>query len=104
MDRRAPSRGEAGRPAGRTAIVRMDPEIEDAEPIQRALAASGWRRAHDMQPRRTRIVDLAADEDALWSDLRKKWRQYVNKASSNGIVIRDVDPATETNAFDTSTT
>ena len=79
----------------------MDPEIEDAEPIQRALAGSGWRRAHDMQPRRTRIVDLAADEDALWSELRKKWRQYVNKARSNGIVVRDVDPATETNAFDT---
>lgn len=94
----------AAKPGGRlarTAIVRMDPEIDDAEPIQRALAASGWRRAHDMQPRRTRIVDLAADEDALWSELRKKWRQYVNKARSNGIVIRDVDPATETNAFDT---
>ena len=94
----------AARPGGRlarTAIVRMDPEIEDAEPIQRALAGSGWRRAHDMQPRRTRIVDLAADEDSLWGDLRKKWRQYVNKARSNGIVVRDVDPAAEPNAFDT---
>ena len=36
-----------GGPLARTAIVRMDPEIEDAEPIQRALAGSGWRRAHD---------------------------------------------------------
>jgi peptidoglycan pentaglycine glycine transferase (the first glycine) len=94
----------AARPGGRlarTAIVRMDPEIEDAEPIQRALSGSGWRRAHDMQPRRTRIVDLAADEDALWSELRKKWRQYVNKARSNGIVVRDVDPSAEPNAFKT---
>jgi peptidoglycan pentaglycine glycine transferase (the first glycine) len=94
----------AARPGGglaRTAIVRMDPEIEDAEPIQRALVGSGWRRAHDMQPRRTRIVDLAADEDALWSELRKKWRQYVNKARSNGIVVRDVDPTAEPDAFGT---
>jgi peptidoglycan pentaglycine glycine transferase (the first glycine) len=94
----------AARPGGRlarTAIVRMDPEIEDAAPIQQALAGSGWRRAHDMQPRRTRIVDLTADEDALWSDLRKKWRQYVNKARTNGIVVRDVDPTAEPNAFDT---
>jgi peptidoglycan pentaglycine glycine transferase (the first glycine) len=93
----------AARPGGRlarTAIVRMDPEIEDAEPIQQALLRSGWRRAHDMQPRRTRIVDLTADEDALWSELRKKWRQYVNKARSSGIVVRDVDPAAEPNAFD----
>ncbi len=94
----------AARPGGslqRTAIVRMDPEIEAAAPIEAALRASGWRPAHDMQPRRTRIVDLTADEDALWSDLRKKWRQYVNKARSNGIVVRDVDPAVETTAFDT---
>lgn len=93
----------AARPGGRldrAAIIRMDPEIEDAEPIRRALADAGWRRAHDMQPRRTRIVDLAADEDALWSDLRKKWRQYVNKARSNEIVVRDVEPASEPDAFD----
>jgi lipid II:glycine glycyltransferase (peptidoglycan interpeptide bridge formation enzyme) len=84
----------------RTAIVRMDPEIEDDEGVHLVLVGSGWRRAHDMQPRRTRIIDLAADEDALWSDLRKKWRQYVNKARSNGIVVRDVDPSTETDAFE----
>jgi lipid II:glycine glycyltransferase (peptidoglycan interpeptide bridge formation enzyme) len=94
---------EAARPGGaleRTAIVRMDPEIEPAAPIEAALRAGGWRRAHDMQPRRTRIVDLTADEDALLSDLRKKWRQYVNKARSGGVVVRDVDPATESDAFD----
>jgi lipid II:glycine glycyltransferase (peptidoglycan interpeptide bridge formation enzyme) len=79
----------------------MDPEIEDDEGVRLMLVGSGWRRAHDMQPRRTRIVDLTADEDALWSDLRKKWRQYVNKARSNGIVVREVEPATEVNAFDT---
>ena len=95
-------RSEA-RPGGalaRTAIVRMDPEIEAGPEIEAALRAIGWRPAHDMQPRRTRIVDLTADEDALLSDLRKKWRQYVNKARSNEIVIRDVDPTVETTAFD----
>jgi lipid II:glycine glycyltransferase (peptidoglycan interpeptide bridge formation enzyme) len=90
-----------GGPLERTAIVRMDPEIEAAEPIEAALRAGGWRRAHDMQPRRTRIVDLTGEEDALWSDLRKKWRQYVNKARSGGVVVRDVDPRAEPGAFDT---
>ena len=92
---------DGGRLAG-TAIVRMDPEIEEAEPVRRALEVAGWRRAPDMQPHRTRIVDLGDDEDALWSDLRKKWRQYVNKARSNGIAVRDVDPATEPDAFEKS--
>jgi lipid II:glycine glycyltransferase (peptidoglycan interpeptide bridge formation enzyme) len=53
-----------------------------------------------MQPRRTRIVDLTKDEAELLADLRKKWRQYVNKARSNGIAVRDVDPNTEPDAFD----
>jgi peptidoglycan pentaglycine glycine transferase (the first glycine) len=93
----------AARPGGPlegTAIVRMDPEIEPGPAIEAALRAGGWRRAHDMQPRRTRIVDLAADEAALWSDLRKKWRQYVNKARNGGVIVRDVDPSAEPDAFD----
>jgi hypothetical protein len=32
-----------------------------------------------------------ADEDALWDDLRKKWRQYVNKARKAGITVVDGD-------------
>ena len=94
----------AARPGGvlaGTAVLRMDPEVEAGSEIEGALTGSGWRRAHDMQPRRTRIVDLAVDEDELWSGLRKKWRQYVNKARSNGVVVRDVDPAVETDAFET---
>ncbi|HUQ43105.1 MAG TPA: peptidoglycan bridge formation glycyltransferase FemA/FemB family protein [Candidatus Limnocylindria bacterium] len=93
----------AAKPGGSlagVAILRMDPEIEASDAVESALRAGGWRRAHDMQPRRTRIVDLTRDEATLLSDLRKKWRQYVNKARSNGIVVRDVDPNAEPDAFD----
>ena len=45
-------------------------------------AASPWS---------TRIIDLAPDEEALFGELRKKWRQYVNKARSGGIVVVDAD-------------
>jgi lipid II:glycine glycyltransferase (peptidoglycan interpeptide bridge formation enzyme) len=37
------------------------------------------------------VIDLRADEEALWGDLRKKWRQYVNKARSGGISVVDAD-------------
>ncbi|HEY3190347.1 MAG TPA: peptidoglycan bridge formation glycyltransferase FemA/FemB family protein, partial [Solirubrobacteraceae bacterium] len=90
----------AGGPLARAALLRMDPEVEDSPEVSAALEESGWRRAHDMQPRRTRIVDLAEDEASLWSGLRKKWRQYVNKARSNDVIVRDVDPTVETGAFD----
>ncbi len=83
--------------ASRVSHLRIDPEIErDGGPdeggaIRRSLRAAGWRPANPIQPNATRIIDLGADEDALWSDLRKKWRQYVNKARSAGITVSDAE-------------
>ncbi len=78
---------------GRVSHLRIDPEIEVDGPhdadgaLRRALRAAGWRSAPPIQPNATRVIDLRPDEAALWSDLRKKWRQYVNKARAAGIVV-----------------
>jgi lipid II:glycine glycyltransferase (peptidoglycan interpeptide bridge formation enzyme) len=83
--------------AGRVSHVRIDPEIEESGPqdadgaMRRALRAGGFRPAPPIQPNATRIIDLGADEEALWGDLRKKWRQYVNKARSAGVTVVDAD-------------
>jgi lipid II:glycine glycyltransferase (peptidoglycan interpeptide bridge formation enzyme) len=88
--------GLAGR-AGRVSHLRIDPEIETGGPLdpdgslRRSLRAGGWRPAAPIQPNASRIIDLRADEDTLWGDLRKKWRQYVNKARAGGIVVVDAD-------------
>lgn len=85
--------------AGRVSHLRVDPEIEvdgahDPDgSLRRALRSAGWRPAPPIQPAATRIIDLRADEVALWGDLRKKWRQYVNKARSAGIQVVDGDGA-----------
>jgi lipid II:glycine glycyltransferase (peptidoglycan interpeptide bridge formation enzyme) len=90
-------RAELKNAAGRVSHLRIDPEIgRDAGPdeggaIRHALRVAGWRPATPIQPNATRIIDLAADEDALWGDLRKKWRQYVNKARNAGITVADAD-------------
>jgi len=79
--------------AGRVSHLRIDPEIELDGPLdpdgtlRRALRAAGWRPSSPIQPNATRVIDLRADEDTLWSDLRKKWRQYVNKARSGGVTV-----------------
>ena len=79
----------------RVAQVRIDPEIEadgeldSAGALRTELTRAGWRAAPSIQPSVTRVVDLRADEAALWSDLRTKWRQYVNKARSGGITVVD---------------
>jgi lipid II:glycine glycyltransferase (peptidoglycan interpeptide bridge formation enzyme) len=83
--------------AGRVSHLRIDPEIERGGPLdengelREALRAAGWRPAPPIQPSSSRIIDLRADEDALWSDLRKKWRQYVNRARSGGIRVVDAE-------------
>ena len=83
--------------AGRVSHVRIDPEIErDAGPdadgaLRSALRAADWRPAPPIQPGSTRVVDLRPDEDALWGELRKKWRQYVNKARTGGVTVVDAE-------------
>jgi lipid II:glycine glycyltransferase (peptidoglycan interpeptide bridge formation enzyme) len=83
------------RGAGRPSHLRIDPEIEraagrdDGGRVTDALRRAGWTPADPIQPVSTRAIDLTADEDALWGDLRKKWRQYVNKARSGGVTIVD---------------
>lgn len=90
----------------RAALIRIDPEIEDATASDdgplfvEAARRLGWRSTADVQPSRTRIIDLTADEAALWSGLRSKWRQYVNKARSTGIVVSEVDPVVRPDAYD----
>jgi peptidoglycan pentaglycine glycine transferase (the first glycine) len=83
--------------SGRISHLRIDPEIEPDGPFdpdgttRRTLSQLGWRRAPAVQPTRTRVIDLTAPEEALWSDLRKKWRQYVNRARSQGVTVQDVE-------------
>ncbi len=75
--------------------VRIEPEIELDGPadvdgsFRRGLRHCGWRPGTPIQTTRTRRVDLSAGEDALWGDLRKKWRQYVSKARKAGIRVVD---------------
>ena len=90
-------RTDLPRAAGRVSHLRIDPEIEFDGPrdahgaVRRALMGAGWRPAPPIQPPSTRVIDLRPDEDALYGDLRKKWRQYVNKAKSAGVVVVDAE-------------
>ena len=89
--------GPAGGCRARVSHLRIDPEIEADGPLD---PDGALRRALRERRLATRAADPAqrdadhrpaADEDALWGDLRKKWRQYVNKARTAGITVVDAD-------------
>ena len=75
----------------RVATVRADPEAEAGSPFGRALLAQPWRAAPKIQPPITRVLDLTRGEDALRADLKRKHRQYVNKAERAGVTIERFD-------------
>jgi len=83
--------------AGRVSHVRIDPEVEADGPadvdgsLRGALLAAGWSPAVPIQPTSSRLIDLRADEPGLWGELRKKWRQYVNRARTVGVTVEDAD-------------
>ena len=71
----------------RLSHVTIEPQVPAGEGLEAMLAACGWRRARTVQDPRTRIIDLDRPEAEVWGDLRSKWRQYVNKARREGVVI-----------------
>ena len=60
--------------------LRIDPELEDPDGrIAATLRELGWRPAPAIQPASTRVLDLARDEEAIWQDIHRKWRQSITK-------------------------
>ena len=80
---------------GRCAGLLCDPEVASSAELESALARSGARPAGVfVQPRRTLLMDLRVEPDALLAGMRKKTRQYIHKAEREGVITedtRDVD-------------
>ncbi len=76
--------------AGRCASLLCDPEVPDTPDTVRSLAAAGVARAPVfVQPRRTLLMDLSRDPEALLAGMRRKTRQYVRKAERAGVVTEE---------------
>lgn len=70
------------------AHLRIDPELGDPDgSVAMALRSLGWRLAPDIQPRSTRIIDLARTEEELLADLRKKTRQSLHRAQDENLRV-----------------
>ena len=90
----APASPRSPRPSGsvarahRLVHVTADPGLEGPEPA-RLLTDAGWRPSDAVQPQTTQLIDLRPEEDALWSDVYKSTRRYVNGARKQGCTVRE---------------
>lgn len=75
----------------RIATVKVDPEATADDPFGASLLTAPWRAATRVQPPRTRLIDLHASEDDLRAGLKRKHRQYVNKAERAGVTVERLD-------------
>lgn len=80
--------------AERIATIRADPEARTSTPFGRALLQAPWRAAPKIQPPTTRVVDLTIGTEALRANLKRKHRQYVNKAERGGVTVERFDGST----------
>ena len=80
------------------ATIKVDPEAGEDRPYGTALLERPWRAAAKVQPPRTRIIDLAPSEEELRSALKRKHRQYINKAERAGIALEWLDGSTDAEA------
>ena len=75
----------------RIATVRADPEARPTTAYGAALLERPWREAPKVQPPTTRVIDISVGEETLKANLKRKHRQYVNKAERAGIEIERFD-------------
>ena len=75
----------------RIATVRADPEAERSTAYGQSLLGDPWQSAPKVQPPVTRVIDLTVGEEALRAELKRKHRQYVNKAERGGVTIERFD-------------
>jgi lipid II:glycine glycyltransferase (peptidoglycan interpeptide bridge formation enzyme) len=74
----------------RALLLKVEPEWRDEEAERHAeLRARGLAPSPaTVQPRRTIVVDLQADEEALLARMKNKWRYNVRLSERKGIAVR----------------
>lgn len=71
----------------------------NSEHIAEQLAALGFRPAPAVQPIRTILLDLTADEETLLARMKEKWRYNVRLAARRGVSVRSVQSLEEVQAW-----
>ena len=74
--------------------LKLEPNLEDDPALARRLQALGFRPSpHTVQPRRTILVNLDAEPEALLKRMKQKTRYNIRLAGRRGVTVRPGDEA-----------
>jgi lipid II:glycine glycyltransferase (peptidoglycan interpeptide bridge formation enzyme) len=75
--------------AGQAICLKIEPNLEEDPSWVQPLGALGFRPSpHTIQPRRTIVVDLDAEPEALLARMKQKTRYNIRLAGRKGVTIR----------------
>ncbi|OLC52674.1 MAG: hypothetical protein AUH85_16420 [Chloroflexi bacterium 13_1_40CM_4_68_4] len=78
--------------SARAAAFLFDPELQEDHRVTDSLRRAGCLPGRfPVQPRRTLVLDISRDPEALLGEMRKKTRQYVRKAERDGVDTEESD-------------
>jgi len=76
----------------RAICLKIEPDLEDSPDWTKTLTAAGFRPSpQPIQPRRTIVVDLDAEPEAILARMKQKTRYNIRLAGRKGVVVRPGD-------------
>jgi lipid II:glycine glycyltransferase (peptidoglycan interpeptide bridge formation enzyme) len=76
----------------RAAALLVDPELPNEQAVLDSLRRAGCLPGRfPVQPRRTLVLDVTREPEALLGEMRKKTRQYIRKAERDGVDTEESD-------------
>ena len=72
------------------ALLKVEPELPDSAEVSARMASYGFTRSPQrVQPLSTIHIDLSADEEAILTRMKPKWRYNVRLAERKGVTVRE---------------